>query len=79
MAQQDGIPCSEGCPATSWLPNEYLLDTAALELPADLPPGPYRVIVGWYSAESQERLPAVNGDGAPLPDNMAPLPDVVVQ
>lgn len=79
VAQQDGIPCSEGCPATSWLPNEYLLDTAALELPADLPPGPYRVIVGWYSAESQERLPAVNGDGAPLPDNMAPLPDVVVQ
>lgn len=78
VAQQDAVPCDAQCPAPSWLPDEYLLDTATLDMPADLPPGAYRVIVGWYSPETQQRLPAVDADGAPLADNMAVLPVVAV-
>ncbi len=79
VAQEDSVPCETQCPATSWLPNEYLVDPANLALPPELAPGDYRLIVGWYSPDSGERLPAVDGDGAPLPDNMAPLPSIVVQ
>ncbi len=78
VAQQDTIPCDEQCPSTSWQRDEYLMDDATLALPADLPPGAYRLIVGWYSPETQQRQPAVDGDGAPLPDNMAPLPEIVI-
>ncbi len=78
VAQNDGIPCGEGCPATSWLPDEFLVDTATLSVPAQLPPGPYSVIVGWYDPETQQRLPASDLDGGPLRDNMAPLGDVTV-
>ena len=78
VAQQDTIPCDEQCPSTSWLRDEYLVDDATLALPADLPAGAYRLIVGWYSPETQQRLPAVDGDGAPLADNMAPLPEIVI-
>ena len=74
VAQQDTIPCSGECPATSWLTGEYLLDGVTLLMPDTLPAGDYRLIAGWYDAETQVRLAAVDGDGAPLPDNVVELP-----
>ncbi len=78
VAQQDGIPCAEECPSTSWLLDEYLLDAVTLDISPALAPGSYRIIVGWYDANSLQRLPAVDADGKPLADNMALLPTVVI-
>lgn len=74
VAQQDTVPCSGECPATSWLAGEYLLDAVTLLMPDTLPAGDYRLITGWYDAETQVRLDAVGGDGAPLPENVVELP-----
>ncbi|MCB0066909.1 MAG: hypothetical protein KDD77_07160 [Caldilineaceae bacterium] len=74
VAQQDTIPCSGECPATSWLDGEYLLDGVTLLMPDTLAAGDYRLITGWYDAETQVRLDAVDGDGAPLPENVVELP-----
>ncbi len=78
VAQQDGVACAMDCPSTSWLPNEYLVDVVTLAIPAQLPPGSYQIIAGWYDANSLQRLPALDAMGAPFADNMAPLPNVVV-
>jgi hypothetical protein len=56
VRQRDTIPCDWKCPTTSWKAGEHILDT--IELPLwGLPEGEYRVAVGLYEPQSQERLP----------------------
>jgi len=74
VAQQDTIPCNGECPATSWLAGEYLVDEVTLPMPATLTANEYRLITGWYDAETQVRISAVDDDGTPLPDNSVVLP-----
>ena len=45
-------------PMTSWSPGEVIVDTQTLLLPAELPGGAYRLIVGVYDWQSGTRLPA---------------------
>jgi 4-amino-4-deoxy-L-arabinose transferase-like glycosyltransferase len=59
VAQQDSPPCAGACPAPSWLPGEILIDQVRLEIAANLPEGAYPLAVGWYDAETFQRLPAV--------------------
>ena len=54
-------------PATAW----PVVDTQTLALPADLPPGNYRLIVGLYNWQDGTRLP-VQGD-ATRPDDTIDL------
>ncbi len=78
VAQQDTVPCAGECPATSWLAGEYLVDQARLTLPPDLPPGEYRLIVGWYDQATQQRLEGANLTGEPLRENVAATPITVL-
>ncbi len=78
-AQQDSVPCQGGCPSSSWLPGEILLDPVELALPADLPAGSYTLAVGWYdTAAPAQRLAALDGWGQPLADDALLLPLRVV-
>lgn len=74
LAQMDSRPCSDACPAGSWLPGEVLLDPVQLPLPAELPAGQYRLAVGWYDAATLERLPVLDDEGQRRPDSMLVLP-----
>ena len=74
VAQQDTIPCDGACPASSWLADETLLDAVNVTLPPETPDGAYRLIVGWYDADSQERLSGFDAAGQPLMDNAFMLP-----
>ncbi len=78
VAQEDTTPCGGSCPATSWLPEEYLLDDIAVSLPDDLAPGTYTLIVGFYDPTTQSRLAATDQNGVALPNNMAALPFTVI-
>ena len=53
---------------------EVLLEAVQLQTPADLPPGSYRLAVGWYDAATVQRLTAVDAAGLPAPDNLLVLP-----
>jgi hypothetical protein len=55
--------------ASSWLADETLLDAVNVTLPPETPDGAYRLIVGWYDADSQERLSGFDAAGQPLMDN----------
>ncbi len=59
VAQQDQIPGAGQFPTTSWLPNEYLVDSYNLLIPVDTPPGQqaYRLEIGLYDANDFSRLP----------------------
>jgi hypothetical protein len=62
-AQSDAVPAGWTRPTTGWLPGEYVTDQHSLALPADLPPGAYRLLAGLYDARSGNRVPA-EGPGA---------------
>jgi uncharacterized membrane protein len=53
----------------AWVPGEYLEDRVHLDLPAGLPPGNYRLLLGFYDEGSGTRLPVYGADGEPLGDS----------
>jgi len=63
LAQEDHIPLRGDAPTPSWLPGEVLQDRFDLTLPDPLPPGPKRVIVLMYEAESLRRVAVQGGRG----------------
>jgi hypothetical protein len=77
VAQHDEGPWWEvSLPTSTWLPGEKVRDRHLLELPADLPPGPYRLQVGVYYWQTLERLPRLE-NGQPV-DNFIELSEVMV-
>ncbi len=60
-AQRDSQPLGGDYPTHQWRAGETVIDPHRIDLPADLPPGEYRIVVGMYRLETLERLP-VAGD-----------------
>ncbi len=68
VAQSDRQPGGVYYPSTLWQPGERLRDEHRLTLPADLPPGKYRLLAGMYAfADDGSLLPL----GEPVP--LAPV------
>jgi mannosyltransferase len=65
-AQADAYP---HFPTNGWVPGEYLEDRVHLDLPAGLPPGDYRLLVGFYDEGGGARLPVHSAGGALLGDS----------
>jgi hypothetical protein len=63
-AQADVIPQNGARPTWSWLPGEIIADEIALQVPADLPAGTYRLTAGLYNELSGERLTLPDGKDA---------------
>jgi len=72
VAQSDKAPGVEQ-PSSQWVAGEVVLDTHALALPPDLPPGEYGLRVGVYDALTQERLAVVDAGGQPVADSAVRL------
>jgi hypothetical protein len=78
VAQSDGAPVRGERPTWSWLEDEIVEDTYALEIPPALEPGLYTVSAGMYDYESQVRLPAFEPGAGRLIDDRIVLGDVQV-
>jgi mannosyltransferase len=70
LAQHDGQPGDGSLITTTWAPGEYVRDEHRLALPADLPAGDYRLIMGMYLPDSGERLSVADDSGGPLGDHI---------
>jgi len=68
-AQADGLPQAGRHPTDHWLPGEIVADPYRLEIPADAPPGEYRLLAGLYDLLTLERLPVTDANGSPVPDD----------
>ncbi len=77
-AQSDSPPANGQRPTTGWVENEVIDDRVSLKLPADLPPGRYRLLTGMYDPATLVRLPALDDAGRPLPDNAVLLGEVEI-
>jgi len=64
VAGSDGQPALWTRPTTSWRPGELIADRHALQLPADLAPGQYRLIAGLYLLAGGQRLMTDDGQDA---------------
>jgi hypothetical protein len=77
VAQVDGAPAGDSYPTGQWQPGEVAADTLTFDL-SPLPPGEYRLAVGFYApTEGLPRL-SVADTGGPLPDGRFVLPEVIV-
>jgi hypothetical protein len=78
LAQADGQPLGGAYPTTLWDAGERIADERLIALGTDIPPGEYRLAVGWYLLATGERLPATDATGTRLPNDMAVLQTVRV-
>jgi len=69
VAQGDGPPLVGDYPTTMWAPGEVIADPHPVAIPADLPPGRYRLLVGMYDLATMVRLARLNegGDSVEIP------------
>lgn len=79
LAQGDGPPMGGDYPTHLWDVGDVVADPREVVLPADLPPGRYELLVGLYSLETGERLPAFDAQGTRLPNDAVPLSDVEIK
>jgi len=73
LAQGDGPPLEGNYPTDLWAAGEMIADRRTVALPDDLSPGRYTLLVGFYSFQTGERMPAFSGQGARLPADAVPL------
>lgn len=70
VAQADSTPTWFGRqPTTHWRSGQTVLSGHTLQLPADLKPGVYDLVVGWYYWDTMERLAHLTADGQPSGDD----------
>ncbi len=76
IQQWDRQPLNGTYPTRLWHTGETIADPVSLILPADLPPGDYRLAIGLYRLDTLERLPLANdtsGENAVvIPANLRP-------
>ncbi|MEJ5308949.1 MAG: 6-pyruvoyl-tetrahydropterin synthase-related protein [Anaerolineae bacterium] len=77
VAQDDAMPRAWTYPTTWWAAGEVVSETVTLDIGA-VPPGDYRLGVGWYDPATLDRLPATDAAGQPHPLNRVTL-DVTVK
>jgi len=70
IAQRDALPEGGLRPTYEWFPGYFDWDEWPIDIPADAPPGEYRLIVGMYDSDTLERLPAFDADDQPVGDSV---------
>jgi hypothetical protein len=69
VAQGDGYPLGGLFPPRQWQPGDRVRDRRYVALPEDLASGGYTVAVGWYDPAAGQRLPALDEQGQPIPQD----------
>ncbi len=69
----DHPPANGKFPTRLWQSGDTVIDDRQLQLPEDLSPGSYQVLVGWYRLDDLSRLPVTDDQGQQLVDSAIPL------
>jgi hypothetical protein len=77
VAQDDAMPRAWTYPTTWWVEGEVVSETVMLDVSA-VPPGEYRLGIGWYDPATLDRLLATDAAGQPQPLNRVTL-DVTLE
>ncbi len=60
-------------PTAGWMQGEVVADTHVINIPPDVPPGDYEIVVGMYDLENNATRLPVTEDGTRLPDDLIRL------
>jgi hypothetical protein len=63
VAGLDGAPVNPATRTREWQPGEVFEEERRVSLPSDIPPGLYELELGWFSAETGDRLNVIGEDG----------------
>ncbi len=55
-------------PTSAWLPGEVINDCVSIPIPGDIPSG-WKIAIGLYAPDSIQRLPVIDQQRIPLPNN----------
>jgi hypothetical protein len=75
--QKDGMPLDGTYPTSRWLENEVVVDSYAIAVQPDAPPGLYRIEFGMYLLETGQRLPAFDDRGQRMPEDRVLLEQTI--
>ncbi|GBD08879.1 hypothetical protein HRbin22_01122 [Candidatus Thermoflexus japonica] len=78
VAGGDGPPRGGAYPTGWWEAGEIIEEQRWIDLKQPIPPGTYRVHVGWYDLGTGERLPAFDATGKPAPGFSVPLGELQI-
>jgi hypothetical protein len=70
VGQVDSWPVQGTYPTSQWQVGEVVEDKYMVQLAAELPPGQYRLQVGWYLLATLQRLPVVDEAGTAVDDKV---------
>ncbi len=70
VGQIDAWPLQGTLPTSQWQPGQTLTDPYTIPLDNNLPPGEYRLLIGWYLLADLRRLPILNADGRAIDDKL---------
>jgi hypothetical protein len=68
--QKDSVPGNGTLPTTSWMAGEIITDRYEIAIHSDAQPGQYVLEIGFYDADTGQRLPVVNQEGQHLDDRV---------
>jgi hypothetical protein len=61
VAQRDQLPAAGSRPTAGWAPGEVIADGYGFLISEEIPPGEYRLRVGWYDARTGDRVRLADG------------------
>ena len=70
VGQVDSWPVQGTFPTSQWRPGETVVDPYLVQLSSDLPPGDYRLHVGFYLLATGQRVPVVDEVGNGVDDKV---------
>jgi hypothetical protein len=70
VGQIDSWPVQGTYRTSQWMPGETIADRYQVQLASELPPGPYRVQVGFYLLRTLRRLSVLDGAGTAVDDKL---------
>ena len=70
VGQVDAWPRQGTHPTGQWATGEIVHDPYMIQLQGNLPPGQYRLQVGWYLLATLHRLPVLDDSGTPIDDKV---------
>lgn len=78
LSQADGMPRADSYPTSQWAVGEVVSETVTLAV-GEVPAGVYQFAIGLYHpTPPYSRLPAVDSNQQPLPDNSLGLPEPII-
>ena len=60
-AQRDSAPLNGAAPTATWAEGEVVVDPISLDMPADIGPGPHRLLIALYRPDGGQRLLRADG------------------